>query len=109
MAKLKIRKKDAVMVMAGKDRGKKGEVLRVLPAEGERPPRVVVSKVNLLTSHVRPKPTEPGGIQKKEGPIAISSVMLLCPKCQKPIRPRLDKLPSGERVRACRKCGEVIL
>lgn len=104
-----IRKKDAVVVIAGKDRGKKGEVLKVFPGDGRVPPRVLVSKVNIVTSHERPTQTEPGGIQKKEGAISISNVMLVCPKCRKAIRPKRDKLATGERVRVCRKCGEVIL
>lgn len=107
--RLNIRKKDTVLVLSGKDRGKRGEVLKVLGAGAETPARVLVGKVNIVARHVKPRQSEPGGIQRKEAPIALSKVMLVCPKCQKPIRPRLDKLATGERVRLCRKCNEVIL
>lgn len=107
--KIKIHKKDTVLVVTGKDKGKKGEVLKIFAGDEFKPARVLVSKVNILTSHERPTQTEPGGIQKKEGPISVSNVMLVCPKCQKAIRPKRDKLATGERIRVCRKCGEVIL
>ena len=107
--RLKIHKKDTVLVIAGRDKGKKGEVIKVLPGEGFKPPRVLVSKVNIVTCFERPRQGEPGGIQKKEAPISLSNVMLLCPKCAKPIRPKLDKLKSGDPVRVCKKCGEEIL
>ena len=106
---MKIKKKDTVVIIAGKDRGRRGEVLKVLAGDAWTAPKVVVAKANIVTKHQRPSQTEPGGIQKKEAPIAISNVMLLCPKCEKPIRPRLDKLQTGERVRVCGKCKEVIV
>lgn len=99
----RIKKKDTVQVISGRDRGKKGEVLDVL--EG----RVIVSKVNLVTKHKRPTQSEPGGRQHIESPLPVSKVMLVCPKCQQAIRPKNDKLQTGEKVRLCRKCGEVIL
>lgn len=105
MIKFKIRKKDKVMVIAGKDRGKTGEVLKIYPENM----RVLVSKVNIVTKHKKRTQTEPGGLQKMEAPVAYSNVMLLCPKCEKPVRPRLEKLQTGETVRSCRKCGEAIL
>ena len=103
--KLKIRKKDNVMVMSGRDKGKTGEILKVIPADG----RVVVAKVNVIAKHRKPRGSEPGGIQHMEAPIAASKVMLLCPKCEKPARIRLERLPDGKLSRACRRCGEVIL
>ena len=109
MTKLMIHKKDTVVVLSGRDRGKRGEVLKVMPAAEARPSQVLVSKINIVTSHEKPKQSAPGGIQKREAPMPLSKVMLLCPKCQKPIRPKLDKLATGERVRVCRKCSEVIL
>ena len=102
---MKIHKKDTVLVLSGRDKGKKGEVLKVFAEEG----RVLVSKVNMVTKHKKPRQNEPGGIQKMEAPIAASKVMLVCPKCSKPVRAKLDKLASGERVRVCRLCSEVIL
>lgn len=103
--KLKIRKKDMVMVIAGKDKGKTGEVIRVIPDEM----RVLVAKINIVTKHRKRTQTGPGGIEKIEAPIAYSNVMLLCPKCEKPTRPKIERLKSGEIVRACRKCSEKIL
>ncbi len=103
--KCKLRKKDKVMVIAGKERGKTGEILRIYPDTG----RVLVGKVNIVTKHRKPKQSQPGGLQKMEAPLHYSNVMLLCPKCEKPIRPKLDKLSTGEVVRLCRKCGETIL
>lgn len=100
--KLRIRKKDKVMVIAGKDRGKTGEVLRVDP-EAQR---VLVSKVNIVTKHKKRTQAGPGGIEKLEAPIHYSNVMLVCPRCDKPIRAKMNTLPSGDKVRVCRKCGE---
>ncbi len=105
MVKLKIQKKDQVLVISGKDRGKKGEILQVFRDDM----RVLVSKINMVTKHTKPRGNEPGGRQKIEAPISISNVMLLCPKCEQAMRPKRDKLKSGERVRICRKCGETIL
>lgn len=106
MIKLKIRKKDTVMVISGKDRGKKGEVLKVFPDEL----RVLVGKVNIVTKHKKARgAANPGGIQKMEAPVSYSNVMLVCPKCDKAMRAKTDRLSSGERVRICRKCGETIL
>ncbi len=103
--KLKLRKKDKVMVIAGKDKGKTGDILKLYPDEG----RVLVGKINIVTKHKKPRQSEPGGLQKMEAPIHYSNVMLLCPKCEKPVRPKLDKLATGESVRICRRCGETIL
>lgn len=105
MVKLKIRKKDKVMIMAGKDRGKTGEVLHVDPNKM----RLLVGKVNMITKHRKAKPNEPGGLQKMEAPIAYANAMLICPKCERPVRAKLDRLATGEAVRACRRCGETIL
>ncbi len=103
--KLKLRKKDKVMVIAGKEKGKTGEVLRIYPETG----RILISKVNMVTKHKKRRQTEPGGLQKMEAPIHLSNAMLMCPKCEKPTRPKLDRLATGETVRLCRRCGETIL
>ncbi len=105
MGKLMIHKKDTVLVIAGKDRGKKGEVLRIFPEKA----RVLVAKVNVVTKAQKPTQAQAGGLLQKEAPIHVSNLMLICPKCEQAIRPKSDKLTSGERVRVCRKCGEVIL
>jgi len=103
---MKLKKKDKVVVLSGRDKGKRGEILQVF---SEDDGRVLIAKINLVTKHKKPQQNEPGGIQKKEAPMAASKVMLVCPKCDKPTRVKLDKLATGERVRICRGCSEVIL
>lgn len=102
---LTIKKKDKVVVLAGKDKGKQGEVLKVYPEEG----RLVIAKINFVKRHTRPTQTEPGGIREKEAPVSIGKVMLVCPKCTLPNRPKFDKLSDGKKIRVCRKCGEMIV
>ncbi|MBI3547733.1 MAG: 50S ribosomal protein L24 [Elusimicrobia bacterium] len=109
MSKLAIHKKDTVVVLSGRDKGKQGEVLKVHAATEKRPATALVSKINFVTSHNKPTQTDPGGIQKKEAPLPLSKLMLVCPKCKKGIRPKFDRLGSGEKTRVCRKCSEVIL
>lgn len=101
---LTIHKKDKVLVLTGKNRGKQGEVVKVLRNEG----RVLVSKVNFVKRHARPTQTTPGGIREQEASIPMSNVMLICPKCSRPMRPKSDQLSDGTKVRTCRKCGEMI-
>ena len=90
-------------VKAGKDKGKSGEVLKVLP----RKERVIVSKINFVKRHARGSRTEPGGIIEKEASVHISNVQLLCSKCNQPTRIKLDTLEDGKKVRICKKCGEM--
>jgi large subunit ribosomal protein L24 len=101
-----IHRKDKVVVLAGKDRGKQGEVIQVLPDDQ----RVIVAKINFVKRHSRANPNQgqPGGIREKEASLHISNVMLICKKCSKPMRPKQDKLSDGTKVRVCRKCGEMI-
>ncbi|GHT69449.1 50S ribosomal protein L24 [Endomicrobiia bacterium] len=101
---LTVKKKDKVVVLCGKDKGKSGEVLDVFPDKG----RVIVSKINFVKKHSKPTRTDAGGIREKEAPIAISKVMLVCPKCDKASRAKFDKFSDGKKVRVCRKCGELI-
>lgn len=100
----RIKKKDRVVVLWGNDQGKQGEVVKVYPKEG----RVLVAKINMVKRHARPTQTEPGGIHEKEAPLAVSKVMLVCPKCNQPTRPRIEFLSDGAASRVCRKCGEMI-
>ncbi len=103
--KLHVKKNDTVVVISGKDEGKKGKVIGALPSEG----KVLVEGVNMLTRHVKPRSrTQVGGIIKQEGAIAASKVMLYCPKCDRPVRVRHQILPDGTKVRACAKCSEVL-
>ena len=102
---LTIKKNDQVKVIAGRDRGKTG---RVLSVDATRQ-RVLVEHVQMVKRHLRPNPTRniKGGITERESPIHLSNVMLLCPSCG-PIRPRVQQLPTGRRVRSCRKCGNTL-
>ena len=105
MNKLHVKKNDVVMVISGKDAGKKGKVLVALPDSG----RVVVEGVNMVSKHVRPRSaTQQGGRITQEGPIYASKVMLMCGKCNKPTRVAHKTLEGGSRVRVCKHCGEVL-
>jgi large subunit ribosomal protein L24 len=103
-AKLKIKKGDEVVVLSGRDRGKKGEVLRVLPKES----RVVVQGVNVVKRHTRPRPGEAGGIVEKEAAVHVSNVALADPKDGRPTRVGHKVLADGRKVRVARRSGEVI-
>ena len=99
-----IKKDDRVTVLTGKDKGKTGKVLKVLSDKN----RVVVEKINMIKRHARPSQTNKGGIIEKEGPIHVSNLQVICPKCADPARLGKKVLEDGSRVRVCRKCGEVI-
>ena len=100
-----IRKDDTVIVLSGKDKGKQGKVLEVMPKEG----KVVVEKINVVSRHTKPrKQGEQGGIIKKEAPIYACKVQRVCPKCNKPTRPAHKLLADGKKVRICKKCGAEI-
>ncbi len=103
-AKLKIKKGDKVVVIAGRDKGKSGEVLRVLVAEN----RAVVQGVNMVKRHTRPRPGEPGGIVEKEAAIHVSNIAHVDPKTQKPTRVGFKILEDGRKVRFAKRSGEVL-
>jgi len=99
----KIRKNDKVIVIAGKEKGKIGAVLKVDAEKG----RVLVEKVNMVKRHARPGPqTAQGGIIEKEAPLRISNVMIVCNKCTEPTRIGHRRLEDGTKIRVCKKCGE---
>ena len=107
---LKIKKGDQVIVLAGKDKGRQGKVMVTMPADKT----VLVDNINMVTKHQRPKRTtratpgaQTGRIQKPM-PIAISKVMLVCPRCSKPSRVGHTVGEGGRHVRTCKKCGELI-
>ena len=105
MNKMSIRKDDLVVVLSGKDKGKQGKVLEVMPKSG----KVVVEKINVISRHQKPrKQGEEGGIIKREAPIYACKVMRVCPKCDKPTRPAHKTLADGKKVRVCKKCGAEI-
>ena len=102
---MKIRKNDTVIIIAGKDKGKKGKVRRALPDKD----RVVVEGLNMIKRHSRAgKSARQAGIIELEAPINVSNVMLLCDKCGKPTRVSFNFLTDGKRVRICNSCQEVI-
>jgi large subunit ribosomal protein L24 len=101
-----VKKNDTVVVIAGRDRGKRGRVLRVVPAKQ----RVVVEGVNFIKRHTRPNPQKniKGGIVEREAPLAASNVQLICPECSAPTRVGRQRLDNGRAVRVCRKCKGVV-
>jgi large subunit ribosomal protein L24 len=104
MVKLKIRKGDKVTVISGKDKGATGSVMRVIPESR----RVVVEKVAVAKKAQRPTRDNPsGGIINIEKPIHVSTVMLVCPKCNQPTRVGI-KTEDGKKARSCKKCGKSI-
>jgi large subunit ribosomal protein L24 len=103
--KYRIRKNDMVMVIAGRDRGKTGKVLKVLPEEG----RVLIERLNIVKRHSKPRgAASPGGIVEKEAPIDISNVMFFCERCNAPVRLGVKAAADRSRTRICRRCGEAI-
>ena len=100
----KIKKGDKVVILAGRDKGKTGEVMKVLPAED----KVFVSGVNVVKRHTRPTQTEQGGIKEKEAAIHVSNVALADPKTGEPTRVGFKTLDDGRKVRVAKSSGEVI-
>ena len=98
-----VRKNDTVKVLAGKDRGKLGRVLSVVPDRGV----AFVEGVQFVKRHTRPNPSRniKGGIVEKEGPVHVSNLMVVCPDCKRATRPAYKFLEDGGKIRACRKCG----
>jgi large subunit ribosomal protein L24 len=101
-----VRKNDTVVVIAGKDRGKRGRVLKVLPERN----RVIVEGVNLIKRHTKPNPARniKGGIVEREASLHASNVQIVCPECGRPTRVGRRVLGDGRKVRVCRKCEGVL-
>jgi large subunit ribosomal protein L24 len=101
-----IRKNDNVLVVTGKDRGKRGRVLKVVPDKN----RLVVEGVNLIKRHTKPNPQRgvKGGLVEREAALHASNVQLVCPECAKPTRLGHRVLGDGRKVRVCRKCEGVV-
>lgn len=107
MAKVNVKKGDMVYVLNGKDGGKKGKVLEVVPSEG----KVLVEGVNIATRHVKPKSNKgfkEGGLVHQELAIYVDKVMLICKGCGKPTKVGKKLLDNGNKARVCKKCGDVI-
>ena len=102
----KIKKGDTVVVLSGRDKGKEGEVLTVLPKEN----RATVQGVNMVKRHTRPNPQRniKGGIVEKEGSLHASNVQIVCPECGAPTRIGHQLLGDGRKVRVCRKCDGAV-
>lgn len=103
--KLHVRKGDKVIVLAGKDKGKTGNIIQALPKSG----KVVVEGVNKVKRHTKPSQKLPqGGILVKEAPLNVAKVMLVCPGCNQPTRIKKTAQTNGMFARACKKCGEIV-
>ncbi len=100
----RIKKGDMVEVIAGKEKGKTGKVMKVLTDRD----RVIVEKLNFVKKHARPDAKGKGGILEKEGSIHLSNVMRVCEKCSKPARVGYKTLEDGKKVRVCKKCNDVL-
>jgi len=102
---MKIKKNDNVLVIAGKDRGKKGKVRFAYPDDQ----KIMIEGVNMVKRHLKAiREARQAGIVEREAPMNVSNVMLLCNKCNKPTRVGYRRLEDGSRVRVCRVCHEVI-
>jgi len=100
-----VKKGDFVEIIAGKDKGKRGKILRMLIKQS----RVVVEKAAIIKRHTRPsKLNEQGGILEKEGSVHISNVMVVCHKCDRPVRIGKKVLDDGKKMRVCKRCGEIL-
>ena len=102
---MQIRKNDSVMVIAGKERGKTGKVLRVLKEKDA----VIVERLNIVKRHTKPRgPQQTGGILEKEAAIHASNIMVMCDKCNAPARIGHKILADGNKIRICRSCKEAL-
>ncbi len=105
-ARIRLRKNDTVEVIAGRDAGKRGRVLKVLPAKN----RVLVQGVSFTKKHTRPNPQRniKGGILEREAPLNASNVMIICSECNKRTRIGAKRLADGRKARICRHCQGVL-
>lgn len=102
---MQIRKNDSVMVIAGKERGKTGKVLRVLTDKDA----VIIERLNMVKRHTKPRgPQQSGGIVEKEAAIHASNIMIMCDKCNAPARVGRKILADGKKIRICRNCTEAL-
>jgi large subunit ribosomal protein L24 len=103
--KCHIKKDDKVKVIAGKDKGKIGKVLKV----DRKKDRILIENINIVKRHTRPTAkNRQGGIVESEATVPWSIVMLMCSKCLSPVRIQMRRLDDGKKVRSCRKCNEII-
>ena len=103
--KIYLKKDDKVKIVAGKDKGKIGKILKV----NRKKNRVLVENVNIMKRHTKPTgKTKQGGIVEAEAEIQVSNVMVMCSKCVTPTRIKMQRLENGKKIRACPKCGEAL-
>lgn len=101
---LPVKKNDLVQVISGEEKGKTGKILRLIPEKNQ----IVIEKLNLAKKHTKPsQKNRQGGIVEVEMPIAVSNVLLVCPKCNKGVRIG-RKMVKDKKVRVCKKCNEVL-
>ncbi len=109
MGKVHVKKGDTVYILNGKDGGKKGKVLSVVPSKDPESNKVLVEGINIVTKHVKPRQgMRQGGLIHQESAINASKVMLICSKCDVPTKVSHKVLDSGAKARICKKCGETI-
>ena len=103
MSRLALKKGDMVVVRKGKDKGKTGKVLMILPEKN----RVIVEKINFVKEFIRPNRSRniQGGIMEKEAPLAVANVMIFCSECGQGVRVKKKTLEDASRIRVCQKCG----
>ncbi len=102
---ISIKKEDTVVVLTGKEKGKRGRVIATFPKRG----RLLVERVNMIKKHMKPNQQhKQGGIVDMEASLETSNVMLVCPKCDKPTRGASQILDDGRKLRVCKKCKEVM-
>jgi large subunit ribosomal protein L24 len=100
-----VHREDTVLILTGKDKGKKGRVLKIFP----KVEKALVEKVNMVKRHTRPNQQLPqGGIMEKEAPMHISNLQVVCSKCGKATRISHKLLGTGKKARVCKKCGEIL-
>lgn len=102
---MKLTTNDTVQIITGKDKGKKGKVIKSFPKSS----KIVVEKVNIRTKHIKKTQTQSGEIVKFEASIDASNAMLICPNCQKPTRVAYTQTKEGKKIRTCKKCKEQIV
>ena len=103
---MKLKIKDKVLVTAGKDKGREGSIIKVLPSSS----RVVVEGINKYKRHIKPRgKDQPGSILDRERPLPMANVALICPKCKKPTRIGFLVNKEGDKTRICRKCQEELI
>ena len=104
MSLSRLKKGDVVKVLAGKDKGKTGKILKAIPEKD----RIIVEKINFIKKHKKPDQKSKGGVVEKEGALHVSKVALLCYKCNEGVRVKSKILEDGKKVRICSKCNEIV-